>query len=55
MAELYGHDRAGGEPTLNAALRYNLLPGKLSLDGSLGKQLGGPKATVVTLGLKWAL
>ncbi len=40
MAELYGHDRAGGEPTL---------------DGSLGKQLGGPKATVVTLGLKWAL
>ncbi len=54
MLEVFSTDRDRA-PSLNAALRYTALPERLYLDGSLGRQLGGAKATLFTLGFKWTL
>lgn len=52
MAEVFGDDR--GRPWANAALRVTLLPQRLFVDASLGRQLGGTKARLATLGFKFA-
>jgi len=52
MAEVFGDDRH--RPWVNAALRLVLQPGRLFVDSSAGRQLGGARARLTTFGFKWA-
>lgn len=52
MAELFGDDR--GRPWANAAVRVALRPGEVFVDASFGRQLGGAKARLATVGFKFA-
>lgn len=52
MAEVFGDDR--GRPWANAALRVALLPERVFVDASLGRQLGGGNARLVTAGFRLA-
>lgn len=52
MAEVFGDDR--GRPWANAALRVTLVPDRVFVDGSLGRQLGGTRARLATAGFKFA-
>ena len=52
MAEVFGDDR--GRPWANAALRVTLVPDRVFVDGSLGRQLGGMRARLATAGFKFA-
>lgn len=53
MLELFGNDH-DSHPFLNAALRWAALPGRAFIDGSAGRELGGARARLVTLGFKLA-
>jgi len=52
MVEVFGDDH--GRPWANAALRVALVPDRVFVDASLGRQLGGAKARLVTAGFKLA-
>lgn len=52
MAEVFGDDR--GRPWANAALRLTLVPDRVFVDGSIGRQLGGTRARLATAGFKFA-
>lgn len=52
MAEVFGDDR--GRPWANAALRVVLLPNRVFVDASVGRQLGGTNARLATAGFKFA-
>jgi len=52
MAEVFGDDR--GQRWVNAGLRFALQPERLSIDGSLGRQLGGAKVRLASIGFKLA-
>jgi hypothetical protein len=52
MAEVFGDDRS--DDWLNGALRWNVIDGKLFIDGSYGVQMNSARARLVTLGLKFA-
>lgn len=52
MAEVFGDDR--GRPWANAALRLTLLPQRLFIDASVGRQLAGTRARLATAGFKVA-
>jgi hypothetical protein len=52
MAEFFGDDR--GSRWANLALRATLVPERVFLDLSVGRQLGGDKARLVTAGFKLA-
>jgi len=52
MAEVFGDDR--GRPWANAALRVALVPERIFVDGSLGRQLGGANARLATVGFRLA-
>lgn len=52
MAEVFGDDR--GRPWANAALRVMLVPDRVFVDGSIGRQLGGTRARLATAGFKLA-
>lgn len=52
MAEVFGDDR--GEPWANAALRVVLVPDRVFVDGSHGRQLAGPRGRLTTVGFKLA-
>jgi hypothetical protein len=52
MAEVYGDDRAA--PWWNLGLRYTAIAERLFIDGSYGRQMNGARATLVSLGLKYA-
>ncbi len=49
MLEMFGDDH--GRRWANAALRVGLVRDQLYVDGSLGRQLGGQRSRLVTLGL----
>lgn len=50
MAEVYGDDRGGH--AWNVALRATLVPDRLYIDGSYGRQNGSTHARLVTVGFK---
>ncbi|MBI3346574.1 MAG: hypothetical protein HY020_05115 [Burkholderiales bacterium] len=52
MAEVFGDDR--GNTWANAALRLALLPERVFIDASLGRQLGGGRARLASAGFKLA-
>lgn len=52
MAEVFGDDR--GQRWAAAALRVAVVPDRVFLDGSLGRQLGGAGARLATAGFKLA-
>jgi hypothetical protein len=52
MVEVFGDDH--GRPWANAALRVALLPDRVFIDASLGRQLGGAKARLGTAGFRLA-
>jgi hypothetical protein len=52
MAEVFGDDR--GRPWANAALRVALLPDRVFVDASLGRQLGGARTRLATAGFRLA-
>lgn len=52
MAELFGDDR--GSRWVNLALRATVVAERVFLDLSVGRQLGGDKARLVTVGFKLA-
>lgn len=52
MAEVFGDDR--GRPWANAALRVALLPDRVFVDASYGRQFSGPRARLKTAGFKLA-
>jgi hypothetical protein len=52
MGEVFGDDR--GKPWANAALRVAVVADRFFVDASLGRQLGGARARLGTLGFKLA-
>ncbi len=52
MAEVFGDDR--GKPWANAALRVAVVPDRLFVDASYGRQFAGARARLKTLGFKLA-
>lgn len=52
MAEVFGDDR--GRPWANAALRVALLPDRVFVDASYGRQFAGARARLKTVGFKFA-
>jgi hypothetical protein len=52
MAEVFGDDR--GRPWANAALRVGLVPDRVFVDASYGRQLSGFRARLKTAGFKLA-
>lgn len=52
MAEVFGDDR--DRPCANVALRVALVPERAFVDASLGRQIGGAKARLATVGFKLA-
>ncbi|MGM9482505.1 hypothetical protein ACS5PN_15040 [Roseateles sp. NT4] len=52
MAEVFGDDR--GKPWANAALRVAVLPDRLFVDASYGRQFAGARARLKTAGFKLA-
>lgn len=50
MIEVFGE--SGEKAWANAGLRWNALPGKLSVDGSVGRQMGRDGGTLITVGMK---
>lgn len=52
MAEVFGDDR--GRPWANAALRVVLVPDRVFVDASYGRQCSGPRARLTTAGFKLA-
>ena len=52
MAEVFGDDR--GSRWANAALRVALVPDRVFVDASWGRQLGGTRARLATAGFKLA-
>ena len=52
MAEVFGDDL--GKPWANAALRVVLLPDRLFVDASYGRQFAGARARLKTAGFKLA-
>lgn len=53
MVEVFGDDR--GKPWGNAALRVALLPDRVFVDASYGRQFAGARARLTTVGFKIAL
>ncbi|HEY9024760.1 MAG TPA: hypothetical protein VIP05_10685, partial [Burkholderiaceae bacterium] len=52
MGEVFGDDH--GRPWANAALRVALMPDRVFVDASLGRQLSGAKARLATAGFRLA-
>ena len=52
MAEVFGDDH--GHRWANAALRVAWVPGRVFIDGSLGRELGGAHARLATVGFRFA-
>jgi hypothetical protein len=50
MFEFFGDDRE--RPWANAGLRWNVVPDRVMLDGSIGRQMGSDGRTLVTVGMK---
>ena len=52
LFEFFGDDR--DRPWANAGLRWNIVPGRVMVDGSYGRQTRGDGATFATIGMKFA-